>query len=190
MAATPVRTGSDERLGALLDGLDLPPTQREMLRQRWLDQMGWMSRQAKRARRRYYILRVPVIIGGLIIPALLSFTFAAVSSGTVAGLPFLTYENLRLITFFVSLGIAILGATEELLHYGDRWRHYRRTAERLKSLGWQYLELSGAFKRFSSHTSAFTTFGERVEEILGEEVEGYLGQVAIEGSSGHRDVVA
>ena len=60
------------------------------------------------------------------------------------------------------------------MHFGDHWRHYRRTAELLKTLGWQYLTLSGQFKRFQSHDAAFVAFTERVEDVLNEDVEGYL----------------
>ena len=78
----------------------------------------------------------------------------------------------------MSLTVALCAGIEEVFHFGDRWRHYRRTAELLKTLGWQYLQLSGAFRRYSSHAAAFTPFSERVEDVLNEDVEGYLGAIA------------
>jgi hypothetical protein len=150
-----------------------------------------MSRQSRRARRWYYLFRIPVVLGGVAIPGLITVTLAAADSGEVAWLPLLSFSTLRLITFGLSLLVAVLAALEEVLHYGDRWRHYRRTAERLKAIGWQYLMLNATFRRYETHQAAFQAFTERVEEILGEDVEGYLGSVAAEGSErGRPEVVA
>lgn len=158
-----------DRLGAMVETLDLDPFRKELLRQRWLDQVAWISAQARKMRVRYYVLRLPVVVGGVTIPALIS-----VSLGAAAG----QIEDFRIVTFWISLGVAVLAALEAIFQYGDRWRHYRRTAERLKSLGWQYFQLNGAFRRHASHDAAFVAFTERVEEILGEDVEGYLGQMS------------
>jgi len=175
-------TGSSDRLAALLESLDLTLLQKELLRQRWLDQLGWLGRQARRARLRYYLFRLPIVIGGVAIPALVSVTLGLAGGGL--------FEGLRWLTFGVSFGVAILAAVESMFQYGDRWRHYRRTAERLKSTGWQYLMLIGAFRSYSDHAAAFSPFTERVEELLGEEVEGYIGRVAVEGDSGRPEVIA
>jgi hypothetical protein len=181
---------SSERLAGLLDGLDLSPFQKELLRQRWLDQLSWVSKQARYARTRHYLLRLPVVIGGVAIPGLISITLVAAESREVEWLPFLSFEALRATTFGVSLLVAILAALEEVFHFGERWRHYRRTSERLKSLGWQFLILNGAFRRHETHASAFTAFTEQVENVLTEDVEGYLGAVASEsGDRARHEVV-
>jgi Protein of unknown function (DUF4231) len=169
---------SSDRLSALIDTLQLPDLQKQLLRERWLDQLGWTSRQAVRARRRYLWLRIPVVVGGVMIPGFVSMLLGGGDS--ISWLGNLPIWVIRLVTFVLSLGVAILVAVEQVLNYGDRWRHYRRTAELLKTLGWQYLMLTGTFRRFSSHTAAFGPFTERVEDALNEDVEGYLGQIATE----------
>jgi hypothetical protein len=187
MSGTPKRAGgSGERMATLLDQLELTPLQKEMLRQRWLEQVTWLSGQARRARTRHYIYRLPVVVGGVMIPALISITLIAASNstGTIPWLPFMTFETLRGFTFVVSVVVAVLAALEEVFNYGERWRHYRRTTERLKSFGWQFLMLNGAFRHYKSHADAFTAFTERVEETLNEDVEGYLDGLA--GQTGER----
>ena len=57
-------------------------------------------------------------------------------------------------------------------------------AELLKTLGWQYLMLNGAFRRYASHAAAFQAFTERVEDTLNEDVEGYLGTMAGDSPDG------
>lgn len=179
MTSEPVaRTGSSERLSQLLDEIQLEPLQKQMLRERWLDQVRWMSAKARQARRNYYLLRLPTVVGGVAVPGLVSLTLATV------GQPL--FEYLRWVTFGFSLSVAILAALDELFHYGDRWRHYRRTAEVLKTLGWQYLMLNGAFARYPTHADAYRAFTTRVEEVLGEDVEGYLGSVASDGANHER----
>jgi hypothetical protein len=186
MTATAARVGgSDQRLAALLETLELTEFQKQVLRDRWLNQLGWMSRQASKARKWYLRLRIPVVIGGVAIPGLVTILLSAGSSETsVEWLFHLPVWVVRFVTFAVSLGVAILAALEEILNFGERWRHYRRTAELLKSLGWQYMMLSGGFRRYESHAAAFVPFTERVEDVLNEDVEGYLGQIA--ASTGER----
>lgn len=187
MSGTPKRAGSSgERMATLLDQLELTPLQKEMLRQRWLEQITWLSRKASSARTWHYIYRLPVVVGGVMIPALISITLIAASNstGTIPWLPFMTFETLRGFTFVVSVVVAVLAALEEVFNYGERWRHYRRTTERLKSFGWQFLMLNGAFRHYKSHADAFTAFTERVEETLNEDVEGYLDGLA--GQTGER----
>ncbi len=179
---------SSDRLGALLEGLELAPLRKEMLRQRWLDQVGWMGRQARQMRRRYQLVRIPVVLGGVAIPGLIAILLSAGGSDSTF-LPGVSTEAVRIIAFFVSLGVAALTAYEEVMRFGDRWRHYRRTTELLKTLGWQYLTLSGHFKRFRSHEDGFTAFTERVEDALNEDVEGYLSAITVEGSDKRQDIV-
>jgi hypothetical protein len=186
-------------MAALLETLDITPFQKELLRQRWLDQLQWASRQARISRFRFLLMRVPVVLGGVAIPALITLTLSAADApADVHGvrhlewLPgFLDFGVLRSVTLGLSTLVAILAALDELYHYGDKWRHYRRTTETLKTLGWQYLMLNGRFRRYKTHADAFTAFTESVEEALTEDLEGYLGAVASESPESPRhEVVA
>lgn len=193
MTAAPTKVGgSDQRLATLLETLELSEFQKQLLRDRWLNQLGWMSRQATKARKWYLRLRIPVVIGGVAIPGLVTILLSAGPTElTVEWLFNLPLWVVRLVTFAVSLGVAILAALEEILNFGERWRHYRRTAELLKTLGWQYMMLTGAFRRYESHAAAFAPFTERVEDVLNEDVEGYLGQIAAaKGERARTEIIA
>jgi hypothetical protein len=156
-------------LGGLIEALELSDLHKHFLQSRWLDQVLWMEGKADRARDWYYRLRLTTIIGGVIIPALVSLNFTA-GAAVVVGW----------ITFSVSLLVAISAAVEEFFHYGERWRHYRQMVEELKIEGWQFFQLSGPYRRFNSHTEAYRAFAARVEDINRTDVEAYITSVVRE----------
>ena len=153
-------------LGSLIDALELSDLQKHFLRSRWLDQVLWMEGKADTCQWYYYALRLVAIVGGVIIPALVSLNVTGKSS-----------TPLGLITILISLTVAISLAVEEFLRFGERWRHYRRTVEILKIDGWQFFQLSGPYKTHSSHQVAYPEFAAHVEEILQGEVDVYLTQI-------------
>jgi Protein of unknown function (DUF4231) len=84
---------------------------------------------------------------------------------------------------FLSQIVAILAAVDQFFKFGDRWRHYRRSAEALKSHGWQFFQLGGAYAAFSKsggHAAAFPVFAAQVEEIIQSDVEGFVSQIAVQ----------
>jgi hypothetical protein len=83
----------------------------------------------------------------------------------------------RLLTFIVSAMVAVTASVEGFMRYGERWRHYRVNAELLKSEGWQYLTQSGSYRKVSDPEQAFQGFAARVEEILRDDVDGFMSQV-------------
>ncbi|HCO04244.1 MAG TPA: DUF4231 domain-containing protein [Actinobacteria bacterium] len=177
--------GSDYREGlrtemtALIDGLDLSPEQKRMLVGRWLDQLLWMDGRADRARNRHYVLRLTTVIGGIIVPALLTLS-----------VEFIKIPAVRWATFGVSLLVALSAAVEEFFHYGERWRHYRQNAEALKNEGWQFFLLAGGYRRHRSHQTAYPAFTGRVEQILADDVSEYFGDVVPPTEEGRREVIA
>lgn len=178
--APPNRDSSTQRMAAMLESLEITDFQKGLLRERWLDQASWMGAQSRKARRRYLSFRIPVVVGGVFIPALVTILLSArgEAGATIGWLGGFPVDAIRFLAFAVSITVALCAGIEEVFHFGDRWRHYRRSAELLKTIGWQYLTLSGMFRRYPTHTAAFTTFTERVEDTLNEDVEGYLGAIA------------
>lgn len=156
-------------LGELIQALDLTDLQKHFLRSRWLDQVLWMEARADNMSSWYHRLRVITVVGSTLIPGLLSALFLA-EAGSISQL------TTHVIILIVSLFVAALIAVEEFFHLGERWRHYRRTVEGLKTEGWQFFQLSGAY-RAQSHAEAYPAFAGRVEEILQQDIEGYIQQV-------------
>jgi hypothetical protein len=162
-------------LDQLISALEISELHKHSLRSRWLDQVLWMEKKAGQYQRRYYILRLIAIIGGVIVPALVGLNltgnqFAATSiQGT---------------TFGLSMVVALSVATEEFFHFGERWRHYRSTAERLKIEGWQFFQLAGPYQDFKdrkeAHKEAYSLFATRTESIHQQEVDVYITEVVKE----------
>lgn len=178
MTATTVDRPGVSTLERLVDDLDLTDEQRVLLRSRWLDQMHWMARKARTARRRHLTLRWIMAAGGVILPSLVSFSLGAGQT-----------DALRWLTFAVSLVVALLATTEEVFHFGDTWHHYRRTAELLKSVGWQFVQLTGPYAKAPSHAAALPAFTRRVEEILSEDLDEYFGRVVAEEPKSGTNVI-
>lgn len=157
-------------LGTLIEALSLSDLQRHFLRSRWLDQVLWMEGRANKARNLYYCLRLITIIGGVIVPTLVSLKVSDETTSTV----------IHGVTVVLSLLVAVSAAVEEFFHYGERWRHYRRTVEELKTEGWQFFQLSGPFRRYQDHDRAFPVFAARTEAVIQRDVEVYITRVVQE----------
>jgi hypothetical protein len=161
----------EAEFGGLIDDLDVEPRRKRALKSRWLDQIVWTERKAAKARNRYYALRLITVVGALILPALVTLDL---SDDALA-------DTVRVATWVVSLVVAVSAAVEQFFHFGDRWRNYRRTAERLKTEGWLYLQLSGPYgANGSTHAAAYPAFAVRVEELIQADVDTYLTKVAVE----------
>lgn len=156
-------------IGALIDALELPDLNKHFLRSRWLDQVLYTEKRAIQTQKQYNTFRMMTIIGGVTIPALVSLNL----SGTVA-------SYMHWVTFAISLIVAVSSAVEGFFRFGDRWRHYRETAELQKIEGWQFFQLSGPYRRFNKHVDAYHLFASRVEEIIRRDVAVYVAQVTQE----------
>jgi hypothetical protein len=157
--------------GALIDELDLHPMRKRLLKSRWLDQVAWLEGKAARARKAYYLLRLTTVVGAVAIPALvgLDTTNDELDPGLGIGI------------WAVSLVVAISAAVEQLFRFGERWRNYRNTVERLKMEGWLYLQLGGPYSADgTSHEASYPSFATRIEELIKIDVEEYLTKVAVE----------
>lgn len=171
--AAPKQTYQDwlrQDFNTLIDSLAIEEFRKHMLRSRWLDQTLWMENQAAKTRWGYYLLRLTAIIGGIIIPALVSLN----AGGTMAAW-------LRGGIIILSLLVAISAAVEEFFHFGERWRHYRQMAESLKSEGWYFFQLAGRYRRYPDHAQAYPRFADRIEEISQYDVKVYASQLMLEG---------
>jgi len=164
-------------MGSLIDELDLSDLQKHFLHSRWLDQVTWMEGKTDDAQKRYYLLRLTSIVGGVIIPSLVSLN---INNEGIDGF-------IRWATFTISLLVAICLAIEEFFNYGERWRHYRRTVENLKIEGWQLFQLSGGYKDFKSHAEAYTSFAAKVEDILRDETNTYISEIVKEKAKNQAD---
>jgi hypothetical protein len=155
-------------LGSIADGLELEPLRMRYMHSRYVDQVVWMEGKADDARRKYVRLRLMTVVGAVIVPVLVGLN----SDDTW----------LEAATVALSLVVAVSAAVEQFFHFGERWQHYRRNVERLKSEGWRYFELTDGHA--ATHESAFPEFARRVEAILQEETDVFISEVTAERKQG------
>lgn len=153
--------------GNLIDALPLDDMQKHFMHSRWLDQVLWMEAKCGQTQRWYYLLRLLAIIGGVIVPALVGLKLG---DGEISAI-------VSWITFGISLMVAISIAIEEFFHFGERWKHYRRTVELLKIQAWQFFQRSGPYQQFADHSAAYPAFAGKIEEIMQSEVDVYVTEV-------------
>jgi Protein of unknown function (DUF4231) len=149
----------------MIDGLALGDLQKRFLHGRWLEQLLWFESKSESNQRRYYALRLVTIVGGVIVPALISLNLR---SANVA-------ESLGWVTFGISLVVATSAALESFFRYGENYRMFRRTAEALKGQGWMFFELTGPY-RAEDHKSAFPKFAAQVETLVRQDVDTFIAQ--------------
>ena len=83
----------------LFDALDLADLQKQFLRSRWFNQVLWMEGRAGRDQKRYYVLRLMAIVGGVIVPALVTLN---ISGGAAFGFRWAAF-GVSLLVAFASL---------------------------------------------------------------------------------------
>jgi hypothetical protein len=152
---------------AIIDGLNLQEIQKEYLSKRWLDQVIWFDGKAGHNQRRYYMLRLLTIVGGVVVPAIVSLNVR--QANVTAALAW--------VTFSVSLVVALAAALEGFFRFGERWRTFRRTAEVLKAHGWQFFELAGPYAA-PDHATVFPIFAAQVETLVQQDVQAYIAAMA------------
>lgn len=135
------------------------------LRSRYLEYLRWLEDGAARNLILYYSLRIPAMVIAAIVPALV-----ALNPGTVG----------RAITIVLGVVVAAATAVEHFLNSGHRWRHYRGTAELMKSEAWLYLELAGSYAEYPTLADAFPRFVVRAETLMRTEVREYVSTIVAE----------
>lgn len=161
-----------QEFGDLIEQLELPELQKRFMKNRWLDQLMWLEGRATKARNRHYTLRLLTIIGGVIVPALVSVNSANTSDRRLS-------EIFGWTAFGLSQVVAISAAVEELFHFGENRRRYRNSAEAMKIEAWQFFQLSGPYQEAENHEKAYPTFATNVENIIKQDVEGFVSQSAL-----------
>ncbi len=149
----------------IIDSLQVGDLQKRFLHDRWLEQLMWFETKADVNQRRFYALRLVIIVGGLIVPALVSLNVRDPDA----------LSALAWTTFGLSLVVATGAALDGFFRPGERWRSFRRVAELLKAHAWQYFELAGPYQT-ADHASAFTTFAAQVEALIQEDLKAFIAR--------------
>lgn len=159
-------------LSAMIESeeLSLSNLHKQYLRSRWLEQVLRMEQEVARATNRYHALRLITVVGCLFILVLVSIKIDDAKWAT----------SIHYSTIALSLLVSISVAVEQVFQYGKRWWQAERIAERLKTEGWRFLQLSGRYRHYASHTEAFPIFANQIEDLSQREVEAYVVEIVRE----------
>jgi Protein of unknown function (DUF4231) len=149
------READEDDIEHAIEELKLEPSARQYVTLRVLPYARFCENQANSSRLTYYWLRIPAIVLAAIVPALVAANLGAAT---------------RWIATILGIVVAATAATEHFLNVGARWRHYRSTAESIKSETWKYLELDSAAKPLA----------ERIENLIKEDWSAYIGIIDTE----------
>ena len=162
----PVERHYEERLlDEAITELGVEPEVAHYLRRRYLEYLRWLEDASARNLVLYYGLRIPALVLAATVPALVALDLRVTS---------------------IVLGILVAAATgvEHLLSSGRRWRHYRGTAELMKSEAWLFLARGGTYSAYRTHAEALPTFVTRAEALVRDEVREYVSTVVAERQAG------
>ncbi len=142
--------------------LDLSDTQQRALQARYIGYVDWLERAALRSRRGHYVMRMTAAVGGVIV--------ASMSSAEVLGNP---GGAVKWILLGTSLAVGVSLAVDGFLNLGERWRHYRRSVEALKSQGWRFVQRTDDYDGLADDKAA-RRFAAKVEDLIDEETGSYV----------------
>lgn len=112
----------------------------------------WYDGKAVKLKSYYLYMRATTVIGGAIVPVLVS----------------LNIPRMRYVTAFVSLLVVVLVSLESVYHFREQWKNYRSTEQFLGSERILFLTKEGRYKGVSAE-DAFLLFVERVEAAIASE---------------------
>lgn len=141
---------------------NLEPFQTEYLQNRWLHQIRWWNQQAWKARTYYFWLRRIIVVGGILVPFLITATIGPRVD------PWLRYAGT-----VISLVVAMCAGLEALYGWGGIWLDKRRAAELLKVEGWLFFHSGGPYK-VRPIPERFSDFVTEVESKIAAEVGEYV----------------
>ncbi|MFM7753931.1 MAG: DUF4231 domain-containing protein [Cyanobium sp.] len=151
-----------------------PMGPQEYLQERVEQQLAWYGKKSAGNKSRYQLLRLLQISLGILVSA----------GGVYAeAIP----HGAWLISGFGVL-ISLSAAWETVFDHQNNWIRYRRIKEELKREKILYATASGPYRRQAAQTdadeAAFKLFVERVEGLLGEEVEQWSSSASKPAAAG------
>ena len=166
---------TNERIGSMIDELQLLEYQKTLLKNRFLDQVVLYNKKAKTAEFFYILFSVFMTVGSIVLPALLSIQQMDYSNNDKKD------ERIQItiywFTWVISLVITICNALIQLLGLNKQYLSFTRTKEKMLAEGWYYFQLTGDYKD-STHKDSFHDFCEEIEKIKEEQVDKELSFMA------------
>jgi uncharacterized protein DUF4231 len=144
--------------------LDLDEHRKDQLSKRWLHYVLWWDDRARDSKWKYHALRSIVIVGGAVLPALVSLNISDPKRATYV----------HTLTAAISVLVAASAGLEGLFGYGEIWREKRAAAEVLKCRGARFFQLIPPYAAAKTHEAAYPEFADEVETMIEHEIKDYL----------------
>ena len=157
----------------ILENIDLPEVQKQILQSRYIDIIENFRRRVARYSCMFHMGHIIITVGSLFVPALLSIqnSNAATSFGSSIS------TQVYWATFVVSLLVTIFNGILTLFKIDKKYYFLNTTLERLRTEGWQYFGLTGRYgghligDQTPTHVNQFIFFTHQIEKIKMKQVE-------------------
>lgn len=169
------RTTEADRFELILTDLQgLSVLQKNIVRERYIRVLADFDRRCFLYSSLYHVGHFVITVGSLIVPALMSIQYADTGANIIANYQAIIYW----VTWVISLLVTTCNGVITLFKVDKKYYFLHTTAERLRSEGWQYFELTGRYagqlihyEMLPSHANQFIFFSHAVEKIKMKQIE-------------------
>jgi hypothetical protein len=170
------RETEDERLERVLSTTALARMQKNSIRRRYFELLREFRFRCRLYSILFHIGHFTITVGSLVVPALLSVQYAG------SGITFVDASSFQAqvywTTWILSLLVTMFNGVLVLFKVDMKYYFLHTTLERLRSEGWQYLQLTGRYAggfmngtEMPSHRNQFKYFCHYIEKIKLKQVE-------------------
>jgi hypothetical protein len=168
------RENEDERFEHVLTTTHLSRMQKNSIRRRFLEILREFRFRCRMYSLLYHVGHFTITVGSLVVPALLSVQYAG------AGVTFVDPNSFQAqvywTTWILSLLVTMFNGVLVLFKVDMKYYFLHTTVERLRSEGWQYLQLTGRYAGTPpssppTHRNQFKYFCHYIEKIKLKQVE-------------------
>jgi hypothetical protein len=158
------KKSSEEILFDMFDTLQLEAYKKTVLQRRYLEVLRNFHIRARRLEVSFYLTRLIITVGSILVPALLSIQGSSLS------------VQMYWATWTISLMVTISNGIMSLFKIDKKYFFINTTLEMLHSEGWQYIALSGRYSGkdatvIATHENQFLVFSHMFEKIKMRQVE-------------------
>ena len=147
-----------KRLDPIVDSLELSDTQKYIIKKRFIHEVVHYDTKANRTKNTYNGFRFLVTTGSLLIPALMSIQ-------QIEGTSQQFKDNIYWTTWSLSLAVTTCNGFIQLFSLDKNYFTFSIITEKLKTEGWQFLQLSGKYDDYKTHKKAFKNFCNNIETL-------------------------
>jgi Protein of unknown function (DUF4231) len=172
------RESEEERYDTVLSAISIDDNQKNSIRRRYIHLLQNFRARAFRYSLLFHIGHLIITVGSLIVPALLSVQYTQ-SGATVSPVSSTEFQmQVYWSTWVLSLLVTTCNGVLVLFKVDKHYYSLHTSLERLRSEGWQYLELTGRYSGVltqhaapPTHANQYQYFCHYVEKIKLKQIE-------------------